>query len=204
MAASQDLEVSAPSLRWPSERMALKWENATSSERVRQVAGVVTSLSIITGRMPFRLFWRYDPTPTTEVRHEPPENVLVFTFSSTSRCTCPVATKSRRTVLRECHPPLRKSDRSRPAGLGRTQGRSACPPGTERGREVDHDLRTTRPCQTTGRPRRGSRLRPTSGRVCRPSGCHAPVRLGNRLAPRRPRRRGPPSRPAALQQTGTV
>ena len=101
MGGSQDLEVSAPFLRWLSERMALKWENATSSERIRQVSGVVTSLSILTGRMPFRLLRRYDPTPTTEVRHEPPENALVFTISSTSGCTCPVATKSRRTVLRK-------------------------------------------------------------------------------------------------------
>ena len=30
----------------------------------------------------------YDPPPTTRLRHEPPENDLVFPFSSTSRRTC--------------------------------------------------------------------------------------------------------------------
>ncbi len=34
--------------------------------------------------MPFRLRWRYDPSPTMRVRHEPPENVLVFPCRSTS------------------------------------------------------------------------------------------------------------------------
>ena len=90
---------------------------------------------------------------------------------------------SSRAVLPKRHPPLWSSGRPRPAGLGRAPGRGACAARTERGREVDDDLGAARPRPTAGRPRRSSRERSTPGRCRRPSGCHAPVRLGNRLAP---------------------
>ena len=201
MGGSQDLEVSAPFLRWLSERMALKWENATSSERIRQVSGLLLLYQSSPAECPSGSCGATIQLPPRKCgmsrRRTPLSSLLVAPAGA------PRPSRPNPAALAFENVTHRYGDRSLSTGWTWTCPRAKWwPPGTERGREVDHHLALLGLVRPQERQHRGARLRPTSGRVCRPSRCHAPVRLGNRLAPWRPRRRGHPSRPAALQQSG--
>ena len=76
--------------------------------------------------------------------------------------------------------------------------------GPNGGRQVDHHLRCLGLSPTAGRPRRGSRQRPTQVRGRRPESapCSSPAQASG--CPRRSRRPGPWLGPAALPPAGAA